>query len=68
MVRIEERVNVFLEIWAKRKAGEIAAPDLTVSCESCGVPVVGDNALRFTARGLICKECLDKGGTWNKCP
>jgi hypothetical protein len=30
---------------------------MRVTCQSCGVPVMGDNGLRFTAKGLICGDC-----------
>ncbi len=61
MPGIQERVEGFIKTWERRKAGELPAVDMRVSCGSCGVQVMGDNALQFTSRGLICKGCLGKG-------
>jgi formylmethanofuran dehydrogenase subunit E len=58
---IDERVKNFLQVWAKRKAGELPAIDMRVTCESCGVQVMGDDAVQLTTRGLVCKRCLDNG-------
>lgn len=60
MTTIEDRVKGFIEIWEKRKTGELPPVDMRVTCQSCGIQIMGDNALQFTARGLICKGCLDK--------
>ena len=62
---IEEQVRDFLETWAKRKVGELPAIDMRVTCEACGVQVMGDDGVEFTTRGLICKRCLDKGKVGN---
>lgn len=61
MIGIDQRVKGFLEIWEKRKAGELPPIDMRVTCQSCGGQMVGDNTLQFTTRGLLCKGCLDKG-------
>ena len=61
MVGIEDRVKGFLETWEKRKAGELLPVDMRVTCQSCGAQVMGDGTLQFTRRGLVYKECLDRG-------
>jgi hypothetical protein len=61
MATVEERVKEFIETWEKRKSGELPPIDMRISCQSCGVQVMGDDTLQFTIRGLICKGCLDKG-------
>lgn len=62
MASLDERVMGFISDWEKRKTGELPAPDLRVTCQSCGVQVMGDNALRFTAKGLICGDCNREKG------
>lgn len=57
MASIQQRVKGFIETWEKRKRGELPPPDLRVTCQSCGIQVMGDNDLRFTAKGLICGDC-----------
>jgi hypothetical protein len=61
MAVMQERVEQFIEVWKKRKAGELPAIDMRVGCQSCGVQAMGDDTLQFTERGLICKGCLAKG-------
>lgn len=61
MGNVEDRVKDFIEVWEKRKAGELRAPDMRVTCQLCGTQIMGDDTLQFTRRGLICKGCLDKG-------
>lgn len=60
---IENRVRVFVEVWEKRKAGELPPPDLRVTCSKCGSQIMGDDTLQFTRQGLICNGCVDKGET-----
>ncbi len=59
---IEDRVRGFLEAWAKRKAGELPAIDLTVSCQRCGVQMMQGEPVAFTKAGLLCPPCSDMGG------
>jgi hypothetical protein len=61
MATVEERVKEFIEIWEKRESGELPPIDMRISCQSCGVQVMGDDTVSFTTRDLICKGCLDKG-------
>jgi hypothetical protein len=60
MGSVEERVKGFIEVWEKRKTGELPPADMRVTCQSCGIQVMGDDTLQFTRRGLICKGCLKK--------
>ena len=61
MTGIEEPVREFLSTWQKRKAGELPPIDMRVTCSVCGCQVIGDEAVQFTTKGIICKGCLDKG-------
>ena len=61
MTLIEDRVREFVETWLKRKTGELSAIDMRINCQSCGVQVIGDDAVSFDKRGIICRECWDKG-------
>lgn len=61
MTTIEDRVKGFVLVWEKRKAGELPPVDMRVTCQSCGIQVMGDDTLQFTRRGLVCKGCLDNG-------
>ncbi len=60
MAGIAERVKGFIEVWEKRKAGELPQPDLRMNCQLCGVQVMGDEAVQFTRRGLLCASCMEK--------
>jgi hypothetical protein len=60
MGSVEDRVKGFIEVWERRKAGELPPVDMRVTCQSCGIQVMGDDTLQFTRRGLICKACLDR--------
>ena len=61
MGTVEERVREFLETWAKRKTGELSAIDMRVNCQSCGVQVLPGESAAFDKRGILCRECWDKG-------
>jgi hypothetical protein len=62
---IEAKIKTFLEVWEKRKTGELSPVDMRLTYQSCGVQVMGDDAVQFTKEGLICNRCLDnrKHGT-----
>jgi len=51
-------VKEFLSTWEKRGTGDLPGVDMSVTCEPCGVQVIGDEEVIFTTRGLICRGCL----------
>ncbi len=51
-------VEGFLKTWKKRKAGELPAVDLAVSCQSCGAQIMQGEPVGFTAKGLLCEGCF----------
>ncbi len=63
MAGIDERVRGFVDVWERRKSGELSALDMRVICQSCGVQVMQGEPVAFTVRGLLCKECAN--GTAN---
>jgi len=59
-VNVEERVRLFCEIWERRKSGELPPVDLKVQCAVCWKLIIGDDALSYAKRGLICNGCAEK--------
>jgi formylmethanofuran dehydrogenase subunit E len=57
MAGIDDRVRGFLEVWNRRKAGELPAPDPTVRCSRCGVVFIGDERVEFTSTEIACPGC-----------
>ena len=68
MIGVEERVKLFLETWAKRKAGEIPAEN--ARCVVCGV-LLRDGGFALVDGRLLCVKCKEhlsqsKGGETNE--
>ena len=57
MASIDDRVRGFLEVWNRRKAGELPAPDSTVRCSRCGVILIGDEGWQFIRTEIIRQGC-----------
>jgi len=63
MTSIEGRVKGFVDVWQKRRSGELPMPDSTILCSKCAVKIMGDQKVEFTNGGIICIPCFDRRKT-----
>jgi formylmethanofuran dehydrogenase subunit E len=61
MAGVEERVKAFLEVWEKRKSGDLPSPNLSGSCSACGAIVMGDEYPVVNGE-IFCQGCQGSKG------